>query len=68
MFIIHGNIRTMEECDFPDGYLEIADGKIAAVGDMRDCPKTEGEVLDAQGSLVRKKEWRGMTVTRTWTR
>ena len=52
MFIIHGNIRTMEERDFEDGYLEIADGKIVAVGDMKDCPKTEGEVLDVQGSLV----------------
>lgn len=52
MVIIHGNIKTMEERDFPDGYLEIADGKIVAVGDMRDCPKTEGEILDAQGSLV----------------
>lgn len=52
MVIIHGNIKTMEERDFPDGYLEIADGKIVAVGDMKDCPKTEGEILDAQGSLV----------------
>ena len=52
MVIIHGNIKTMEERDFPDGYLEIADGKIVAVGDMKDCPKAEGEILDAQGSLV----------------
>lgn len=52
MFIIHGNIKTMEERDFADGYLEIADGKIAAVGDMKDCPETKGEVLDAQGNLV----------------
>lgn len=52
MIIIHGNIKTMEERDFPDGYLEIADGKIVAVGDMRDCPGKEEEILDAQGSLV----------------
>lgn len=52
MFIIHGNIRTMEKRDFVDGYLEIVDGKIAAVGDMKDCPKVQGEVLDAQGNLV----------------
>lgn len=52
MVIIHGNIKTMEERDFPDGYLEIADGKIVAVGDMKDCPKTEEEILDARGSLV----------------
>lgn len=52
MFIIHGNIRTMEEHDFADGYLEIVDGKIAAVGDMKDCPRSEGEVLDVRGNLV----------------
>lgn len=52
MFIIHGNIKTMEERDFADGYLEIVDGKIAAVGDMRDCPETKGDVLDVQGNLV----------------
>lgn len=52
MFIIHGNIKTMEERDFADGYLEIANGKIAAVGDMRDCPETKGDVLDVQGNLV----------------
>lgn len=52
MFIVHGNIKTMEERDFSDGYVEIRDGKIAALGDMKDCPKAEGEVLDVQGSLV----------------
>lgn len=52
MIIIHGNIKTMEERDFADGYIEIADGKIVAVGDMSDCPKAEGEILDAQGNLV----------------
>ena len=52
MFIIHGNIKTMEGRDFGDGYVEIQDGKIAALGEMKDCPKTEGQVLDVQGSLV----------------
>ena len=52
MFIIHGNIKTMEGRDFGDGYVEIRDGKIAALGEMKDCPKTEGQVLDVQGSLV----------------
>lgn len=42
----------MEEHDFADGYLEIVDGKIAAVGDMKDCPRPEGEVLDVRGNLV----------------
>ena len=52
MFIIHGNIKTMEGRDFADGYVEIADGKIVSVGDMEDCPGAEGEDLDVQGSLV----------------
>lgn len=52
MFIIHGNIKTMEGRDFADGYVEIADGKIVSVGDMEDCPGAEGEILDVQGSLV----------------
>ena len=52
MFIIHGNIKTMEGRDFADGYVEIADGKIVSVGDVEDCPGAEGEVLDVQGSLV----------------
>lgn len=52
MYIIHGKIRTMEGQDYEDGFLEIRDGKIAALGDMRDCPAPEGEVLDVQGNLV----------------
>lgn len=52
MLIIHGNIKTMEGRDFADGYVEVRDGKIAAVGDMRDCPGAEGQVLDVAGSLV----------------
>lgn len=52
MFIIHGNIKTMEGRDFADGYVEIRDGKIVSLGEMRDCPKAEGQVLDVEGSLV----------------
>ena len=52
MFIIHGNIKTMAEQDYADGYVQIADGKIVAVGDMKDCPALDGEVLDVQGNLV----------------
>ncbi|MDE7232069.1 MAG: amidohydrolase, partial [Lachnospiraceae bacterium] len=52
MFIIHGNIKTMAEQDYADGYVQIADGKIVAVGDMKDCPAPDGEVLDVQGNLV----------------
>ena len=52
MFIIHGNIKTMAEPDYADGCVQIADGKIVAVGDMKDCPAPDGEVLDVQGNLV----------------
>ena len=52
MYIIHGNIKTMAEQDYADGYVQIADGKIIAVGDMEDCPAPDGEVLDVQGNLV----------------
>ena len=52
MYIIHGNIKTMAEQDYADGYVQIADGKIVAVGDMKDCPAPDGEVLDVQGNLV----------------
>ena len=52
MFIIHGNIKTMEGRDFADGFVEMRDGKIAALGEMKDCPKAEGQVLDVQGGLV----------------
>lgn len=52
MLIVHGNIKTMEGRDFADGFVEIRDGKIAAVGEMRDCPEAEGEILDVAGDLV----------------
>lgn len=52
MLIVHGNIKTMEGRDFADGYIEIRDGKIAALGEMKDCPEREGGVLDVGGALV----------------
>ena len=52
MYITHGNIWTMEGQDYEDGYVEIRDGKIAALGDMRDCPASEEESLDVQGNVV----------------
>lgn len=58
MLIIHGNIKTMEEKDYEDGFLRIVDGKIVAIGDMEDCPedfsrkKENEELLDAKGNLV----------------
>lgn len=58
MLIIHGNIKTMEERDYEDGFIRIVDGKIAAIGDMTECPRDlsggsgEEEVLNARGNLV----------------
>ena len=56
--IIHGNIRTMEDLDYEDGYIQIEDGRITAIGDMKDCDQ-EGlqdrnrvQVIDAKGNLV----------------
>ena len=58
LVIIHGNIKTMEERDYPDGYLRIEQGRITAVGEMKECDmealKADGDirVLDAKGNLV----------------
>lgn len=58
MIIIHGNIKTMEEKDYKDGFIRIADGKIAEIGDMAECPRDVSEkdgheeILDARGNLV----------------
>ena len=58
MLIIHGNIKTMEERDYEEGFIRILDGKIVAIGEMGDCPQDvlngggEEEILDAGGNLV----------------
>lgn len=52
MLIIHGNIKTMTEQDFVDGYVQIEDGKIVSIGGMADCPEADDEVLDVQGAWV----------------
>lgn len=61
LVIIHGNIKTMEEQDYPDGYLRIEQGKIAAIGNMEEIQESDLEamkadgmtqVLDAKGNLV----------------
>lgn len=52
MLIVHGNIMTMEDKDYEDGYLEVRDGKIISLGDMKDCPASGGEIFDVQGNLV----------------
>ena len=54
MLIINGNIHTMEEKSFVNGYVRIKDTKIDSVGDMSECPLPEaGErVLDVKGAWV----------------
>lgn len=58
LVIIHGNIKTMEEEDHADGYLKIEQGRITALGDMREYSvpgQQDGEdiqVIDAKGNLV----------------
>ena len=58
LIIIHGNIKTMEGRDYEDGFLQIKDGKIAAVGRMEDCDpallrdRKRVQVIDARGNLV----------------
>ena len=52
--IVHGKIKTMAQAYYQDGFLQIENGKITAVGDMKDCPaKNDGSgILDAKGNLV----------------
>lgn len=58
LVIIHGNMKTMEACDYADGYLQIDHGKIVAIGDMAECDvralQDDGnvQVIDAKGNLV----------------
>ena len=58
LVIIHGNIKTMEEHDYADGYIQIEHGKIVTIGDMNEC-NTEAlqsddnvQLIDAKGNLV----------------
>lgn len=56
--IIHGNIKTMEQQDYTDGYLCIEEGKISAVGPMTEFREEqwlmgkEVQVIHAKGNLV----------------
>lgn len=52
MLIINAKIRTMEEEDFDCGYLHIKDGKIAALGDMKELEIEDDTVLDVQYATV----------------
>lgn len=52
--IIHGKILTMAGKDYEDGFVQIQNGKITAVGDMAECPadKEDEGVICANGNLV----------------
>ena len=61
LVIIHGNIKTMEDREYSDGYLRIEQGRITAIGNMSDMQECDLEsmkagdgtqVLDAKGNLV----------------
>ena len=58
LVIINGKIKTMEDRDYEDGYVRIEQGRIAAVGDMRECDRSllksrkDIQVIDAKGNLV----------------
>lgn len=54
MLILHAYLHTMEEQDFPDGYLRFLEGRITALGPMEEAPQPEPgeEVLDVAGASV----------------
>lgn len=58
LVIINGKIKTMEDRDYEDGYVRIEQGRISAVGDMRECDRNllksrkDIQVIDAKGNLV----------------
>ncbi len=52
MRLIHGYLHPLDGNDIPDGFLDIKEGRIAAIGTMETCPAGEGEVLDLQGKHV----------------
>lgn len=56
--IIHGKIKTMEGPDHEDGFVQIENGRIVAVGEMGACDpeilkdRERVQVIDAKGNLV----------------
>ncbi len=55
MLIINANIKTMEDVDYPDGYIYIEDGKIYKMGNMKDLDLSISqidEVIDAENNIV----------------
>lgn len=52
--IVHGKIKTMADAEYEDGFLQIEQGKITAIGNMAECPvqKGDADVINAKGRLV----------------
>ncbi|MCH5248919.1 MAG: amidohydrolase [Lachnospiraceae bacterium] len=55
--IVHGKIKTMADVVYEDGFLQIENGKITAIGSMTECPLGKSEnndiqVINARGNLV----------------
>lgn len=51
MLIINAAVRTMAAHDYQNGFIQIADGKIAAIGNMADTP-ADCEIFDAGGAIA----------------
>lgn len=53
MYLINANIITMEETNYPQGFLQLEGSQIRRVGPMQELGSTgEEEVLDLQGKTV----------------
>ena len=52
MRITNGILLTMEGQTYENGFVDFEDGVITAVGDAKDAPAYDGEVLDAKGGYI----------------
>ncbi len=52
MLFINGNIMTMEETNYPKGYIETEGTRIKSVGPMGDLNRIPDDAMDLKGALV----------------
>ena len=52
MRLIHGIIHPMDAPVIPDGYVQVKQGVITAIGPMEACPDDKEEVVEAAGQHV----------------
>lgn len=50
--IIHGKIMTMAGRDYEDGFVQIENGKISAIGSMAECPVKDGDKASHEDRLL----------------